>query len=166
MNEEKIRKFLSIAVIICGAAVAIICTVYQNHFYRVSHQVVLSGYNDGENLETQYEISVAKENKDYDMVRGWIVAKGHEISEYDTQIILYEDGSDKGMLWLAKMESRSDVTEMMNDGTNYDASGFQAMIPSKYAEGKKYKIAIAFYIDQKQYIVKTGQEYVAEEKGN
>lgn len=41
----------------------------------------------GENLETQYEISVAKENKDYDMVRGWIVAKGHEISEYDTQII-------------------------------------------------------------------------------
>lgn len=70
MNEEKIRKFLSIAVIICGAAVAIICTVYQNHFYRVPHQVVLSGYNDGENLETQYEISVAKENKDYDMVRG------------------------------------------------------------------------------------------------
>ena len=47
MNEEKIRKFLSIAVLICGAAVAIICTVYQNYFYRVPHQVVLSGYNDG-----------------------------------------------------------------------------------------------------------------------
>lgn len=54
----------------------------------------------GENLETQYEISVAKENKDYDMVRGWIVTKGHEISEYDTQIILYEDGSDKENIYI------------------------------------------------------------------
>lgn len=53
---------------------------------------------------------------------------------------------------------------MMNDGTNYDESGFQTMIPSKYVEGKDYKIAIAFYVDQERYILKTDQEFVVKMK--
>ena len=42
MKEEKIRRFLSMAVIVGGIAIVIICTVYQNHFYRVPHKVHLS----------------------------------------------------------------------------------------------------------------------------
>lgn len=68
------------------------------------------------------------------------------------------------MLWLTQMENRTDVTEMMNDGINYDESGFQAMIPSRYVEGKEYKIAIAFYVDQEWYILKTDQEFVVEDE--
>ena len=120
--------------------------------------------NDATNIETKYDISIEKENQDYDKVRGWILARGHEILEVDTQIILYEDGSDKGLLWLTQMENRTDVTEAMNDGINYDESGFQAMIPSRYVEGKEYKIAIAFYVDQKRYILKTDQEFVVEDE--
>ena len=74
------------------------------------------------------------------------------------------DGSDKGLLWLTQMENRTDVTEAMNDGINYDESGFQAMIPSRYVEGKEYKIAIAFYVDQERYILKTDQEFVVEDE--
>lgn len=164
MNEEKIKKFLSMAIIAGGLAIVIICTVYQNHFYRVPHQVYLSGYNDASSIETKYDISIEKENQDYAKVRGWILARGHEIVEFDTQIILYEDGSDEGLLWLTQMENRTDVTEMMNDGINYDESGFQTMIPSKYVEGKEYKIAIAFYVDQERYILKTDQEFVVEDE--
>ena len=164
MKEEKIRRFLSMAVIVGGIDILIICTVYQNHFYRVPHKVHLSGYNDAANIETKYDISIEKENQDYDKVSGWILARGHEIVEFDTQIILYEDGSDEGLLWLTQMENRTDVTEMMNDGTNYDESGFQTMIPSKYVEGKDYKIAIAFYVDQERYILKTDQEFVVEDE--
>ena len=138
MKEEKIRRFLSMAVIVGGIAIVIICTVYQNHFYRVPHKVHLSGYNDAANIETKYDISIEKENQDYDKVSGWILARGHEIVEFDTQIILYE--------------------------TNYDESGFQTMIPSKYVEGKDYKIAIAFYVDQERYILKTDQEFVVEDE--
>ena len=61
-------------------------------------------------------------------------------------------------------ETVADVTEMMNDGINYDESGFQTMIPSKYVEGKEYKIAIAFYVDQERYILKTDQEFVVEDE--
>ena len=50
MKEEKIRRFLSMAVIVGGIAIVIICTVYQNHFYRVPHKVHLSGYNDAANI--------------------------------------------------------------------------------------------------------------------
>ena len=89
MKEEKIRRFLSMAVIVGGIAIVIICTVYQNHFYRVPHKVHLSGYNDAANIETKYDISIEKENQDYDKVSGWILARGHEIVEFDTQIILY-----------------------------------------------------------------------------
>ena len=87
MKEEKIRRFLSMAVIVGGIAIVIICTVYQNHFYRVPHKVHLSGYNDAANIETKYDISIEKENQDYDKVSGWILARGHEIVEFDTQII-------------------------------------------------------------------------------
>ena len=45
MKEEKIRRFLSMAVIVGGIAIVIICTVYQNHFYRVPHKVHLSRQN-------------------------------------------------------------------------------------------------------------------------
>lgn len=164
MKEEKIKKYLSMAIIACGVAIVIICTIYQNRFYRVPHYISLSGYNDAENIETKYDISIEKENQDYDKVSGWIFARGHEILEFDTQIILYEDGSDKGLLWLTQMENRTDVTEAMNDGINYDESGFQAMIPSRYVEGKEYKIAIAFYVDQERYILKTDQEFVVEDE--
>ena len=140
MKEEKIRRFLSMAIIACGVVIVIICTVYQNRFYCVPHQVYLSGYNDASSIETKYDISIEKENQDYAKVRGWILARGHEIVEFDTQIILYEDGSDKGLLWLTQMENRTDVTEMMNDGINYDESGFQTMIPSKYVEGKNIRL--------------------------
>ena len=166
MKEEKIKKYLSMAIIAGGVAIVIICTIYQNRFYRVPHHISLSGYNDAENIETKYDISIEKENQDYAKVRGWILARGHEIVEFDTQIILYEDGSDKGLLWLTQMENRTDVTEMMNDGINYDESGFQTMIPSKYVEGKKYKIAIAFYVEQERYILKTDQEFVVEDEEN
>lgn len=140
MTEEKIKKYLSMAIIACGVVIVIICTVYQNRFYCVPHQVYLSGYNDASSIETKYDISIEKENQDYAKVRGWILARGHEIVEFDTQIILYEDGSDKGLLWLTQMENRTDVTEMMNDGINYDESGFQTMIPSKYVEGKNIRL--------------------------
>lgn len=113
MKEEKIKKYLSMAIIAGGVAIVIICTIYQNRFYRVPHHISLSGYNDAENIETKYDISIEKENQDYDKVSGWILARGHEILEFDTQIILYEDGSDKGLLWLTQMENRTDVTEAM-----------------------------------------------------
>ena len=54
--------------------------------------------------------------------------------------------------------------ECVDYGTNYDESGFQTMIPSKYVEGKDYKIAIAFYVDQERYILKTDQEFVVEDE--
>ena len=35
---------------------------------------------------------------------------------------------------------------------------------SRYVEGKEYKIAIAFYVDQERYILKTDQEFVVEDE--
>ena len=32
MTEEKIKKYLSMAIIACGVAIVIICTIYQNCF--------------------------------------------------------------------------------------------------------------------------------------
>ena len=37
------------------------------------------------------------------------------------------------------------------------------MIPSRYVEGKEHKIAIAFYVDQERYILKTDQEFAVKE---
>ncbi len=82
MKEEKIKKYLSMAIIAGGVAIVIICTIYQNRFYRVPHHISLSGYNDAENIETKYDISIEKENQDYDKVSGWILARGHEILEF------------------------------------------------------------------------------------
>ena len=57
---------------------------------------------------------------------------------------------------------RADVTQAINDGVNYDESGFKAIIPLKYTKGKEYKIALLFYSGQEQYLVKTGEDYVVE----
>ena len=53
---------------------------------------------------------------------------------------------------------------MMNYVTNYNERGFQTIIQSKYFEVKDYKIAIAFYVDQERYILKTDQEFVVEDE--
>ncbi len=167
MQEERIRKILLVMVIAGGVIIAMVCTLYQNFFYRMPHHIQLSEYAEINEIKCEYDIdSITKENQDYDMISGWIIAKGQKIYKYDTKIILYTEDSDEGLMWLTKMVSRHDVTESINDGEDYDSCGFQALIPQKYIEGKEYKIAIAFYVDQEQYIVRTGEKFIAEEKGN
>lgn len=113
----------------------------------------------GKNSKYLYNIdNLDKVNQDNFEVKGWIIKKKENIKNVSINIMLKDD--NKFYVLPTKIVKREDVTEKLNDGVNYNFSGFQAYL--KKPEGikqKKSRIYILVEINGDRSIIKTN-EYI------
>lgn len=153
-------KLAKIFTAICVTFTAVVC-ICQYVWYAKPHEISLSNYGEAQNVA--YKIETLKEkNCNYDTFKGWIVSKGNAPVQYNTRLVLYTDGSDRAYAFPLKYSPRTDVTDEIDDGNDYESSGFEGMISHKYS-GKGYKIGILFDVGRKAYLYKTDLYYTAEE---
>lgn len=158
MNKEKqTRKRLTSAVIaVCAAFTVFIC-IYQYVWYALPRKISLNDYSEAGNVAYKIE-TLENKNYNYDHIKGWIVSKGNTPIQYDTKLVLYKDGDDKALAFPLKYDSRTDVTDTIADGKNYEASGFEGQIAHRYS-GKGYKTGFLFDIGRQTCFYKTDQQY-------
>lgn len=113
-------------------------------------------YGTGENL--QYWLYNAEQVEDMFQVRGWIVHTGEPIETYDIVVVLHDLGKDVYYQCPTQREERTDVTEYMNDGINYDDSGFisNTLVKKLNLQTTRYEVCIAYRNNGERELVKTG----------
>lgn len=94
-------------------------------------------------------------------VRGWIMQRGVTPTQINVSVALKGENSNNYIIVPTKSVERTDVTEYFDDGTNYDRSGFMAMInPQIYKtllNDDYYEIYIVYNTDLIYRLVKTGK---------
>ncbi len=66
--------------------------------------------------------------KDYVIINGWALKPGMEIFEASISVVIRSTENDKYYILPTKMIQRSDLTSYMNDGYNYEKSGFSTSV--------------------------------------
>ena len=106
MAEKRLKKTISLMVILVGILMIVFFTWYQNHFYHAPHKVNLSDYVEMSSSDYYYDIdNITELNRDYAQMKGWIVSKGKEIVQYDTKVILYTADESEAYLWTSRCYS-------------------------------------------------------------
>ena len=160
MTDFKIRRFLSILVIISGILIGSICILYQYHHYKYGSTINISSYPILQEGEYAYGIdALVKENRDYDFINGWIAVEGHSVLQYNTQLLLYTDDSDIALCFQLTAINRDNASVPFEDGEDYNPRGFQRRIKSSPVEEKEYKIGFLIDVDRELKLIMTDQVY-------
>lgn len=117
----------------------------------------MEDYKEGDDLYYKLDYICLKD--DMLKVRGWIVQAGQEVETYDTSLVLHDPV--KGMFFElpTQYEKRSDITELLNDGTDYSDSGFlsNTFIDQFDLTETQYEICIAYKNNGASYMLHTDQ---------
>lgn len=91
-----------------------------------------------------FYIEKVKYNADMINVRGWFLKKGEDIGTAIQHVVIRDIDSGKCYKLSTKAESREDVTQSINDGHNYDMSGFNAYTDIKgiMSDSRDYELYI------------------------
>lgn len=84
-------------------------------------------------------------------VEGWIVYKGENIETWKLSMII--QNSNNCYIVPLVMRGREDVTEKLNDGVNYDYSGFSATVNRRYIENGNTRYYILYENNGRDMIV-------------
>lgn len=82
---------------------------------------------------------------------GWIAYKGESISTWELSMIIQND--DKCYVVPMALQNRADITETMNDGFNYDNSGFAVTINKRYIQSGSVHYYVLYKNNGKEMIV-------------
>jgi len=96
------------------------------------------------------------------LVRGWIIRRGIKSIPADRIVILSSETSPKAFRGLTT--SRGDVTRSIGDGIDYDASGYDTLIPIAEMQPGTYSLSIAILSDHAQ--VDTNYYIAIDDKGD
>lgn len=159
-KRKFILRFIGVA---CVLVVAICIFLYKNEMkisvIDTSNMKVLTTDNGVKlNIETiSYEQRIRKEREL--TISGWCVIPGKETNLIENYVVLKDVENSKMYKLPTTIVTRSDVTTYINDGYNYDNSGFlvHLMIRDLKLEQKKYEICLLYKISGEKYIIQTGQ---------
>lgn len=158
IESRRMRHVLSVTVVTLGLFIAVFCTAFQFSHYSGS-AINLNSYREIPKGDYSYSIdALSEQNYKYDSISGWVVVNGHEVLQYETQVVLYTDDGYAVAVPM-KMVERADVTADFNDGNDYDMSGFQGLIRKKISDGKDCKIGFLIDVDHELCLIRTGQVY-------
>lgn len=93
-------------------------------------------------------------------ISGWCLKPGADIRIYDIRLILWSDALGYGYVVPAMLNRRSDMTGYMDDGYNYEKSGFSCMINPKFIKKEAYRILIQYQCDGSSEVADTGKYYI------
>lgn len=97
-------------------------------------------------------------------IDGWCVIKGKEIKTISIWVLLKDKESGEFYKIPTTVIKREDVTAFIDDGFNYDNSGFSAKTKKRYLNLNEntYEIWLLYEINNEKKLIFTGRTLVAE----
>lgn len=97
-------------------------------------------------------------------IKGWCVLKGRETAPIAIHVVL-KDRSDGTYYQLpTTIVKRENVTKKMDDGVNYDNSGFSAVNNRFPLDGEAYDIYLSYEIGDDRYLIDTQKTVERQDK--
>lgn len=113
---------------------------------------------DGKQIEVPYNIDYCNDDLNNFSISGWIaLLEGNPVNSNYSLLLSSENKQYK--LRLEEVE-RKDVTQYLNNGYNYDYSGFSGNCTSQYIEKGKYNLYILIESEDNNYILNINKTLV------
>lgn len=151
LGTEGKRKILN-AVLILGMVFTTVFTLYQYLKYSQYSTYQLEEQKITDN--SFFALDVESMEKRYDVVKinGWIAYRGESISTWKLSLLIQNDDGSCYVVPMAVQE-RKDVTEAMNDGFNYNNSGFSVTVNKNYIKSDRAHYYILYENNDRDMIV-------------
>ena len=150
-ERYKIEQVLVIGLIVIWTIVILGFAIYKNTYSKVNEVQLIQ--------EDRFVKDVTWiDGGSFYSIEGWGVLSGEEISTFEIYIILWNEEKKEGIVLPTQYKERPDVTAFMNDGVNYDKSGFKAVISKKKLDDAKYNIYIKYQNNGHDICLDTGLE--------
>lgn len=129
INDEEIKNRRTIIIFLVVGTFLIISFSALMHLHENAiKQIDISDYNiDNKDIRCVLDNSFYKKeiNGDSELcISGWCVMNGVSIERVNMHVIVNSERDHKYYILPTYMQKREDVTAFMNDGCNYDNSGF------------------------------------------
>lgn len=124
MEDMQTEKFVKRFMIVAVAIMALICLFLSRYEMRLEEidvdEITVLSDETVTNVDNAYYDCNGKRL----IINGWCIIKGKETNPVTMHVILKE--SDGNIFWKlpTAIVTRTDVTECVNDGINYDNSGY------------------------------------------
>ena len=92
-------------------------------------------------------------------IRGRVIERGKSSLPVELYVIFAETAARQGLLLPTTVVKREELTAEYNDGTNYDWSGFDVLIPNRNPidiRNRDYQIMLLINIQGKERLIDTG----------
>ena len=92
-------------------------------------------------------------------IQGWVIERGKSSLRVEIYVILAETAARRGLLLPTTVVKREELTAAYNDGTNYDWSGFEVLIPNRNPIDighHDYQIMLLVNFQGKERLINTG----------
>lgn len=144
------NKVLAIVLAI-GVVLAIFFVLYQYLKYSQYSQYQIDESKITDSSLFIWGIDAVDSKYDVLKVSGWMAYRGESISTWDLSMVIQND--DNCYVVPMALQNRTDITEAMNDGFNYDNSGFVVTINKRYIQSGSAHYYILYKNNEKEMIV-------------
>lgn len=146
-----IKNKVLVMVLVIGVILVAIFVLYQYLKYSQYNQYHIDESKIADS--SLFIWGIDKVNSKYDVLKvdGWIAYKGESISTWELSMIIQND--DKCYVVPMALQNRADITETMNDGFNYDNSGFAVTINKRYIQSGSVHYYVLYKNNGKEMIV-------------
>ncbi|RXT25037.1 hypothetical protein BVJ53_06485 [Lacticaseibacillus chiayiensis] len=161
-ESKKSRAILSCIVVCFGVLIVSLCIFMQYHHHAAPKVVSTNSYQTIAKKQVSFNIeTLLFRNRVYSEVAGWIYVKNQEPQKYITSLVLYNDKSNKCLVFPLTMVKRPDVAKMRKKVNNYPYmnAGFDGFIPVNYMVQGKYKVGFLVADKDEPKLIKTGVPY-------
>lgn len=146
--------------------ITILCVVVQYRKFQDPKSINFGSYVRISKSEAKFGINKPQEfNSNYNAFSGWVLVPGVPIRQFNTRLVLYRAGSKTGLIFPTSLVQRKDSSTGEGDKVDQTASGFEAVIPQKYASDSHYRIGLLFEVNNKPRLLLTGQHYTMNNGG-
>jgi hypothetical protein len=129
-------------------------------FYYKNSKVEMIEVDDCEKADLEYYFDNVlvdkKENKCE--IAGWAYKKGEDIGYANDSVILKDTETNQYYKVNTQFVKRTGVTDYVNDGHNYDNSGFLSRFSlSNIPKGRKYQICLKYLTNDNNILCETDE---------
>ncbi len=161
LNKESVQKknqymIVAFFMLISLFAVIILFALYAREDDSLSI-VSLDSFKEGDPSNLLYDIEAFQYDSDGAcLVNGWAIKPGvtyhfynygndaERNTVYNNMRIGFTDG-ESVYIMPTKLEQRTDVNELINDGIDYAYCGFRSRLPVRYTESVEYNIVVLIW---------------------
>lgn len=140
------------AVLILGTVLTAVFTLYQYLKYSQYSTYQLEEQKITDNSFFALDVESMEERYDVVKIHGWIAYRGESISTWKLSLLIQNDDGSCYVVPMAVQE-RKDVTEAMNDGFNYNNSGFSVTVNKNYIKSDRAHYYILYENNDRDMIV-------------